>query len=69
MAALNGGKESRPSWHASRAHVLGSLLSILAFAATVAPMSSAQRPSPATPTSDARLRRSVTALTVSERKP
>jgi predicted lysophospholipase L1 biosynthesis ABC-type transport system permease subunit len=47
MAALNRGKESRPSWHSSRAQMLGSLLSVVALAATVAPMASVQRPSPA----------------------
>lgn len=67
MAALNRGKESRPSWHSSRVQMLGSLLSVLGLAATVAPMASVQRPSPATSTSDTRIRRSVTALTVSER--
>lgn len=68
MAAFNRGKELRSSWYTSRAQVLGSLLPILALAATVGPMVSAQRPSHATSTSDTRLRRSVTALTASERK-
>ena len=68
MAALNRGKESRPSWHSSRALILGSLLSVLSLAATVGPMASVQRPSPPTSKSDIRIRRSVTALAVSERK-
>jgi tyrosinase len=68
MATLNRGKESRPSWHSSRALILGSLLSVLSLAATVGPMASVQRPSPPTSKSDIRIRRSVTALTVSERK-
>lgn len=68
MAAFNPGKEGRPSWHASRAPLLESLPSILALAVTVASIAPVQRPSPATATSDTRLRTSVTALTVSERK-
>ena len=61
-------KESRPSWHSSRALILGSLLSVPSLAATVGPMASVQRPSPPTSKSDIRIRRSVTALAVSERK-
>jgi hypothetical protein len=68
MAALSRGKESRPSWHSSRAQMLGSLLSVIALAAAIAQMASAQRLSHATTTNDTRIRKSVTALTASERK-
>lgn len=68
MATLNRGKESRPSWHSFRAQMLGSLLSVFAVAATVAPMASVQRRAPTAPARGNRVRRGVTALTVSERK-
>lgn len=68
MAAINRGKESGASRPTSRRHLLGCLLSILALVVTVAPRAARQRPSPAPSATDTRVRRSVAALTVAERK-
>jgi tyrosinase len=68
MATFDRGKELGASWHTSRAGVFARLMSILALAAASAQMASAQRPSHATTNNDTRIRKSVTALTASERK-
>ena len=68
MVASNHGKELAASSHISRTQVLAFFVSVLALAATVAPMASAQHPSHATSTRDTRLRKNVTALTIAERK-
>ena len=67
MAAFNRDKELRASWHASRFPVFASLMSIIALAAAIAQMASAQRPSHATTTNDTRIRKGVAALTASIR--